>query len=1205
MNNRGAAEGRTYKAILTISSLVLSLGISSSYAIPASASPYSTPACTVSGTSGDDILTGTAGNDVICGLGGNDTLNGQGGDDVLLGGAGNDSLNGGAGNDTLDYAAVSYDLNVNLSRGRAYGEGTDSISGFETVIGGLGDDVLTGDGLGNSLYGRGGNDSLQALGGTNTMDGGDGQDTVSYSTLGAGVTANLVAQSATAAAYGTTTATIDTYSSIENLVGSPQNDILTGSDVANQISGEAGNDTLNGQGGDDTLSGQGGDDTLAGGSGSDTVNFESSSNGITVSLVTGLANGEGSDTLAEMENITGSRDDDTITGNAADNLIAGGLGNDVMDGGAGINVLDYSDARSAVVVNLQSGSASGGSGSDAIAHFTKVIGSQFNDTLTGDSAENVFVGGAGNDQLSGGAGQDKIEYLGSLDMQVDLGIGQAKGDGTDSLTGIENVSTGSGNDNITGNSDLNVLSGGAGVDTISGGDGNDSINCGGQAGDTVSYSYSSSTVSVVVNLELQTGVRGLETDTIASCADVVGGLGNDSITGNSSENKLTGGAGNDTIRGGAGNDHVNGGAGNDFLAGGSGIDTLDYKDSSSPVVVDLIKKVATGNGRDTLTELENVLGGTGNDSITGSNGPNVIEGGPGNDKLNGGGGLDTVSFASFRADQVVSLIQKTARGDGTDSLANFENIKGGLGNDTLIGDNKANTLDGGAGDDVLIGGLGNDLLNGESGKDTASFTYSSLPVNASLTSGLGKGQGTDRFSSIENLTGGNGADTLTGDGNSNVLNGGVGADKHFGSSGDDTLIGGLGNDTFTGGTGFDLVDFSSSNGYVQANLGTQRASGSEGNDQLLEIEDLKGTGGNDVLIGDDNRNIIQGGGGNDNISGLGGDDTIFGNGGDDLMVGGSGSDTVSFATSFLNISASLVSNSATGEGSDSLNGIENVSGGEGADVLIGSDAPNTLDGGAGADLLVGNSGDDTLLGGAGNDRLDGGLGNDFADGQSGRNICRVTETPGDLISACPFLVNFEVSTARFVSGTYTDYENNPISLASVSLINENFVALATTFTDIRGNYAFVAPVGNYSLQFGTQDDKSLDDLPSKIDLSASIQIVNDASFNIKTPSTIRILTTVYDSNGEPVVGATVFTSESYSSGQIEVSPGVYGSLNSTLGGVASRTDSNGQLNLPAFAIVSGSTFTLRAIWLDAQGVSHTGATVLNLKLSGTATITLN
>jgi uncharacterized delta-60 repeat protein len=127
------------------------------------------PGCTIIGTSGNDHLTGTDRADVMCGTSGNDVLTGLGGADVLL---------GGDGTDTVSFANAPSSVSVNLGKGTATGDGTDSIVGVENATGSSSNDSLTGSSGANVLSGGGGNDKLSGGGGNDRLLGGPGNDTM-------------------------------------------------------------------------------------------------------------------------------------------------------------------------------------------------------------------------------------------------------------------------------------------------------------------------------------------------------------------------------------------------------------------------------------------------------------------------------------------------------------------------------------------------------------------------------------------------------------------------------------------------------------------------------------------------------------------------------------------------------------------------------------------------------------------------------------------------------------------------------------------------------------------------------------------------------------------------------------------------------------------------------------------------------------------
>jgi hypothetical protein len=264
-----------------------------------------------------------------------------------------------------------------------------------------------------------------------------------------------------------------------------------------------------------------------------------------------------------------------------------------------------------------------------------------------------------------------------------------------------------------------------------------------------------------------------------------------------------------------------------------------------------------------------------------------------------------------------------------------------------------------------------------------------------------------------------------------------------------------------------------------------------------------------------------------------------------------------------------------------------------------------LIGGGGNDLLLGGEGADSLLGGTGNDRLDGGAGIDSVDGESGRNICHVGDVAGDTSVGCPFTVNFDVTEARYLSGTFNDASGNGIGLAAVQLETKAGASVGSTTTDIRGNYSLVAQTGNYNLRFTTTNDKSLDGLPTGFEVVADLRVSVDSSLNVATPAVLHILTSVFDANGDPVAGAHLYTDENYANGTWQVSTGTNGTVSSKVGGAASVTDANGQVTLAAFATAPNTTMTLKAVWVDSNHITHEGSVQLSMLTDRSASITLN
>ena len=173
-------------------------------------------------------------------------------------------------------------------------------------------------------------------------------------------------------------------------------------------------------------------------------------------------------------------------------------------------------------------------------------------------------------------------------------------------------------DKLTGTSKADVICGLGGKDTINGLGGSDTID-GGAGNDILS--------------------GGAGNDLID------GGAGNDAINGEIGNDILSGDSGNDTLNGGAGNDSLQGEAGADVFAGGAGSDTATYAEKLGDANLDTDNKADDGvvGEKDNIkSDIENIIGGSGNDTITGGSGANIIAGGLGNDTINGGAGADTI-----------------------------------------------------------------------------------------------------------------------------------------------------------------------------------------------------------------------------------------------------------------------------------------------------------------------------------------------------------------------------------------------------------------------------------------------------------------------------------------------------------------------------------------------------------------------------------
>ncbi|HWV22527.1 MAG TPA: cadherin-like domain-containing protein, partial [Devosia sp.] len=261
--------------------------------------------------------------------------------------------------------------------------------------------------------------------------------------------------------------------------------------------------------------------------------------------------------------------DDTYAGTPWDDDIDALAGNDIIDARAGND------------------SVTGGLGDDHIN------GGDGDDQLFGNEGNDIIFGGRGNDLISGGSGNDLL-------------YGEAGNDIVDGDAGDDTISGGSGDDILDGGSGNDTIAGDEGDDTIFAGLGNDTV-AGGAGNDVI---------------DGDEGDDALE-----------GNEGNDVIAGGAGDDLIAGGAGDDEIIAGPGDDRITGDAGNDRIDGGEGRDTLDYSAFSAGIHLDLASGTASSDeiGDDQFQNIEQVIGGEGDDTfVFGATGV-VVAGGHGDD----------------------------------------------------------------------------------------------------------------------------------------------------------------------------------------------------------------------------------------------------------------------------------------------------------------------------------------------------------------------------------------------------------------------------------------------------------------------------------------------------------------------------------------------------------------------------------------------
>jgi hypothetical protein len=331
------------------------------------------------------------------------------------------------------------------------------------------------------------------------------------------------------------------------------------------------------------------------------------------------------------------------------------------------------------------------------------MGGEGDDVLVGNGSDNWLRGDDGADTLDGLAGDDLLEGDDPLGYNPSAPRNDILrgGDGDDLLIGLYLADT---------------LGGGSGFDVAD---------------------YSNTSFDVEADLDGEVGDDGAwdDGDTIGLDVEGVwGGSGDDVLTGNAAANELDGGAGDDVL---------DGGPGPDDLIGGSGIDAVDYTDRIAAVFVDLegdagdggtgeddrvaasVEDLLGGNGGDVLTgnDADNFLfGGPGMDQLEGRAGDDLVNGGTGGDSLSGGAGFDISDYAErtngVSVDLDAGVEDDGEPGERDTTWVDVEDVGGGVGNDTLVGNGGENFLFGRGGSDSLDGLGGADALFGGDADDS-------------------------------------------------------------------------------------------------------------------------------------------------------------------------------------------------------------------------------------------------------------------------------------------------------------------------------------------------------------------------------------------------------------------------------------------------------------------------------------------------------
>lgn len=597
---------------------------------------------------------------------------------------------------------------------------------------------------------------------------------------------------------------------------------------------------------------------------------------------------------------------------------------------------------------------------DEITQPATLHGGKGDDCLKGGGGDDWFIADPGNDTLHGGGGQytgglNTVDYSArSADISIrDRDLTTAAGEHDRLSSNLQTLLTGSGDDQI--------------------------------------ITYGTSNPGDVQYIDAGAGDDVVELFAPHHDSTVHGGDGNDDILMRTSQRTsyYFGDAGDDYFR------VYRSSFTQRIFHGGEGIDTLDWSGFMSwpysvTCTLDDVANDGTtpewryGAGPDNAhSDIERIIGNSGNDTIVGTDKDETILGSWGADLIIGGGGHDSIDGGTGMDNDL--LIGET----GDDTLV------GGPGSDTLIGGTGANLL---VSDDLdrifdqpllLIGGLlvaqGDNLddviqiarkptdpsqvdvrLNGQSSEFTAD-DISRILIIADMgnnTIGIDDGLGIPTT-----ILGGDGNDTIAGSG------GGGDHDLNWTSArgGNDHITGG-------GAGGYDIIDAGAGDDLVQGSA---------------ERETIQGGGGHDAVFGGGGSDSIDGGDGNDLIDGQGAGDRLFGGYGNDTINGGDGPDWILYDTrdSYSYYFQQFGDDSIDGGAGDDLIedpvGTNTLRGGDGDDRIKEYDG--LLDGGEGNDSLLGTDGC-TLLGGGGNDTLqgysdpDGGV---WLDGGDGDDLLRI------------------------------------------------------------------------------------------------------------------------------------------------------------------------------------------------------------------------
>ncbi|QOZ75397.1 hypothetical protein XH83_08055 [Bradyrhizobium sp. CCBAU 53351] len=874
------------------------------------------------GSVGTDTLVGSGFGGVV-GSGFADQLlgssNGPGTVEIFEGRAGDDFIDGRAGFDRADYAldpdAVG-GINVQLALGIVTGDaatvGTDTLRSVESVRGSTKADTFNAVGFGAGSTNAGSNGTFNefiGMGGDDNIIG-NGNTRIAFTNATGGVIVDLLAGTAS----GDLSTGNDTFSGVNAVMGSMFNDTIRGSNITTAT------ETFTGFAGDDFIDGRGGFDIAS------YNNLYFSTGPVTIDFTVGTATGDasiGNDTLRGIEGAQGTNFNDVFTAtnfgavgfqNAATNNVGnngnfnqfeGLAGNDTITGNGNTRII-YSSATDAVTINLQAGTATGGSsiGTDSYVGVNSATGSNLNDTynatgFTGVTSAgsfgtfNLFEGLLGNDTITGN-GNTRVSYsqASGSGVSVDLSTGIVSGAaGADVITGGVNSVQGSNQvDTLVGGSNNEFFFGGGGGDTINAGGGNDGIT--GQGGDDVidggagtdmvifSGAQSQYNVTMASTIQVQDTVAGRDgTDTLTNVEVLQFSDGIVLLSSGTSGSPI-----DLSAQQFSNSAPVIGTAGDDYLRVGANI--FGHQLNLGAGTADTVLLNGTfGNGYTlNLAGVENLVG-TGNDefvNLTMNANGLVVDLGGGNDQLNLAGGANTLSligvdgiagtdFGATPGVNDVLTLSTTVTGLNI-SLGNGDNTMNlAAGANSFVNIYDVNHVNGMAGDDILtvtgaIGAANGVAIDLGDGDDTVAF-------NGNFASFAAMG--------IEHIIGnaGDNSVSLTNNVNGIAIDMGGGTDLVSLANGVNSLsingVENLNGSDFTGNLhpSDDMVTLLNTVSGVTVNLGEGTANvlnlaeGSNSFDNLWNVNLLNGSSSDDVLtLQGSPANVIDLGDGNDTLN---------------------------------------------------------------------------------------------------------------------------------------------------------------------------------------------------------------------------------------------------------------------------------------------------------------------------------------------------